>query len=52
MLSLILDWAVFFLVLFVVIPGLMSVAILIRDILAQNRHPNLWHKGQTRKFPG
>ena len=52
MISLILDWALFFLVLFFVLPGVLIVAMLTRDTLAQNRHLWLWHRGQTKKSPG
>jgi hypothetical protein len=52
MISLILDWALFFLVLFFLIPGVMMVAMLTRDTIAQNRHQGLWHRDQAKKSPG
>lgn len=52
MISLILDWALFFTVLFLLIPGVMIVAMLTRDSIAQNRHQGLWHKGQEKRSPG
>jgi TRAP-type mannitol/chloroaromatic compound transport system permease small subunit len=52
MISLILDWALFFLVLFFLMPAVMIITVLTRDIMAQNRHYGLWPKDQARKSPG
>ena len=52
MVSLILDWALFFMVLFVLLPGVLIVAMLTRDTVAQNRHHLLWHKHPVKKSPG
>ena len=52
MISLILDWTLFFLVLFLVVPALMIVAVSFRDIIAQHRQQEHWHKGEARKSPG
>jgi len=52
MISLILDWALFFLVLFFLIPGVLIVAMVTRDTVAQNRHSWQWHRGQAKKSPG
>ncbi|MDG1944854.1 MAG: hypothetical protein P8J17_11410 [Halioglobus sp.] len=52
MIALMLDWALFFLVLFFLMPAVMVITVLTRDIIAQNRHDGVWPKSQPRKSPG
>lgn len=51
MVSLIIDLALFFLVLFVLLPGVMVFAMLMRDIIYHNQHRRHagWHKGGAGK---
>ena len=52
MISLILDWALFFLVLFFLVPALMIVAVSARDVISQHRQQDHWDKVEARKLPG
>ena len=51
MISLILDWALFFLVLFFLMPVMMICAMVLRDSINQNRHHQQWHKDHAGKSP-
>jgi len=50
----IIDLAMFFLVLFVLLPGMMIFAMLMRDVIYHNRNRKHagWHKAATGKHTG
>lgn len=50
MISIIVEFALFFLVLFVVVPGVMISWMVARDLARQQRKPIGWHKGETSKL--
>jgi hypothetical protein len=52
MISLIIEWALFFLVLFFLLPGIMIFAMLMRDAIYQNRRHAGWHKESAGKSAG
>ena len=52
MVSLIIEWALFFLVLFLLVPAMVIFAILMRNIIHHNVKHAGWHKGTTDKPAG
>jgi hypothetical protein len=52
MVSLIIEWALFFLVLFFVVPAMVVFAMLLRDIIYQHLKHAVWHKEAMGKSPG
>lgn len=49
MISLIVEWTLFFLVLFFLVPGTVIVAMLVRNVIHQNLKHAGWHKEATGK---
>jgi hypothetical protein len=52
MVSLIIEWALFFLVLFFLVPAMVIFAMLMRNIIYQNLKHVGWHKETTGKSAG
>jgi hypothetical protein len=52
MVSLIIEWALFFLVLFLLVPAMVIFTILMRNIIHHNLKHAGWHKGATDKPAG
>ncbi len=52
MVSLIIEWVFFLLVLFFLVPTMMIFAMLLRDIIYQNLKHVGWHKEATGKLSG
>jgi hypothetical protein len=52
MISLIIDSALFFLVLFFLVPGLMIFAMLARDVIVENRKQAEWERQRAGKTAG
>ncbi|MEZ5502410.1 MAG: hypothetical protein R3E50_07020 [Halioglobus sp.] len=52
MLSLIVEFALFFLVLFFVVPALMVTLMIARDLGHRNRKLAGWHRDETGKLAG
>lgn len=50
MISMIVEFALFFLVLFVVVPGVMIAWAVVRELIRQHRKPAGWHKSETTKL--
>ena len=50
MISMIIEFALFFLVLFVVVPGVMISWMVVRELARQHRKPIGWHKGEASKL--
>lgn len=50
MISMIVEFALFFLVLFVVVPGVMISWMVVRELSRQHRKPVEWHKGEASKL--
>lgn len=50
MISLAIEFALFFLVLFVLVPGVMISWMVVRELARQHRKPVGWHKGETSKL--
>jgi hypothetical protein len=52
MISLIIDSALFLLVLFLLVPGLMIFAMLARNVIVENRKQSEWEKQRVEKTAG
>jgi hypothetical protein len=52
MVSLIIEWALFFLVLFLLVPAMVILTILMRNIVHHHLKHAGWHKGATDKPTG
>lgn len=52
MVSLIVEWALFFLVLFFLLPGMIIFAMLMRNVIHHNLKHMGWHKEATGKSTG
>jgi hypothetical protein len=52
MVSLMIEWALFFLVLFLLVPAMVIFAILMRNIILHNLKHIGWHKGAADKPVG
>ena len=52
MVSLIIEWALFFLVLFLLVPAMVIFVILMRNTIHHNLKHAGWHKGATHKPAG
>lgn len=50
MISMIVEFALFFLVLFVVVPGVMIAWGVVRELARQQRKPAGWHKNESTKL--
>ena len=50
MISMIIEFALFFLVLFVVVPGVMISWMVARELARQHRKPIGWHKREASKL--